>query len=343
MRNTAPFIFDRPPPLGEKLLYIRRLLEFNGEEISHEEYFLLCLCAHWATVGTFVPTDVDHLIRLKLWSAQQPVEVLSAMGDWTLRSLAWDYLPVTARLVRAPSGACLSTHEGTWFSVAVGAYAALRVRLPAKAAELEEAMVIEAAREDGLFSELQASGQGLEILRACALLAHNFGDLDRVMDLWNLPENDPLRRRLYDAANPGSSLFGGRMAAAGAMNQRYMATENHRHYALREARCLRRTAELLLPVAPFLDTWGSRVAQEKPEDVAKVVGVLIDGWQRLKVPTEGYPRALAGILEAFPGGMEKLNTYLPGRTERVLRAGPLRSLISLNQVRFEARWASKAL
>ena len=341
MRNTAPFIFETPAPAGDAMLYIRHLQDFKEGELSHEDYFLLCLCAHWATAGTFVPTDVDNALRLKLWQMDPPVAARTAMAEWVLRARAWDYRPVTAKLARAPSGALLSTHEGTWFSVAVGAYAALREVLPAKADELSEAMVAEATREDALFSELRAAGDGLGVLRACALLAHNFGDLDRVMDLWNLPEDDPLRQRLYDAANPRSSLFAGRIAAAGALNQKFMAAENHRHFALREARFLRRSAKLLLPIAPFLDGWGTLVAQENPENVGEAVRVLIDGWHRLKVPTVGYPRALAGILEALPGGMERLRAYIPGRDERLLKSGPLRALISVERSRFEGQWARK--
>jgi hypothetical protein len=56
----------------------------------------------------------------------------------------------------------------------------------------------------------------------------------------------------------------------------------------------------------------------------------------------GYARALAGILDAFPGGASALARYLPARVERRLRAGALRALIGVPQSRFEQQWAAHA-
>jgi hypothetical protein len=340
VRNTAPFIFESDSPAPAQS-YIRRLREYKGEEIDHAAYFELALCAHWATAGTYVPTDVDNAIRDKLWRMDQPPETLERMGRLALQAGRWDYSPVTARLARSKQAGRLSTHEGTWFSVAVGAYAALRGPFPALARELLEAVLAEAEREVAVFKALHAEGDSLEILRACALLAHNFGDLDRVADMWELPEEDPLRRALYNAAHPASTLYGGWLAYAGRLNQRHMAPENHRHYALRAARGLRRKAAYLLPVGPFFDGWGELLGKDEtlpPEDLAEAVRALIDGWQRLAGPV-GYARALAGILEAFPGGLQRLSGFIPSRDARTLKSGPLRALCSLPRSRFEAQWA----
>ena len=322
VRNTAPFAFTM-----KGYPYLERLQRYGGEELSHSEYFHLCLCAHWATVGTFIPTDVDNAIRLKLWQMPESEGHREAMVEMTLEAGRWDYSPVTAKKA---SG--LSTHEGTWFSVAVGAYAATGSR------KILDAMVAEAEREDKVWKEILASGDGLEILRACALLAHNFGDLDRVVDMWNIPQGDPLRGLLYDAAKPGSPLFGGRLGYAGAMNQRFMAAENHRYLALREPRFLRSKAEFLLPVGPFLDDWGRRLSREDGEKVGELVEALLKGiaWTPGSV---AYARALAGILEVFPGGMEKLKRHIPARAERDLRGGAIRKLIDEPRERFEGRWS----
>lgn len=342
VRNTSPFIFETEYSPSDELLYLRRLREWKGEDLKDDQagYFLLGLCAHWATAGTFVPTDVDNAIRLKLWeiAAEQPLDLRLQMADWTIRAAKWDYRPVTAKLATSPSGAWVSTHEGTWFSVAVGAYASLRKDHPGKAKEVFDTMMAEAQREDALFKELLEAGDGLMILRAVALLSHNFGDLDRVVDMWHLPPDDDLRRHLYDAAKPGSALFGGRLGYAGLLNQKFMAPENHRYFALREPKFLRRSPEFLLPVAPFLDDWGRRVAREKTDDLKTAVAALIYGAQRTP-GSVAFSRALAGIVSAYPGGASRVESLLTAKDAKLMRTGTLRQQISVEQPRFEAQWS----
>ena len=358
VKSAAPWLFSGPAPEGPALRYVRVLRDAEGKRLDALGYYELCIAAHWATAGTFVPTDVDNAIRWKLWQETQP-GLVGEQAKLVLESLTWDYGPVTARLASAPGhgGASasmagrLSTHEGTWFSVAVGAYAACRGPLPKLADEVLEVMVAEARREDKAWAALEAAATGrstpaaIERLRACALVAHNFGDLDRVADQWELPANAPLRAALYDAAKPGSKLFGGRLGRAGELNRLFMGADNHRHYPLRAARGLRKSPELLLPVGPFFDDWGRRVAKHpalSPEDVADAVRALLDGWTRLHEPA-GYARALSGILDAYPGGRSALSRLLPGKDQRQLESGPLKAVMDLPQERFEAQWASRSL
>lgn len=339
VRTGAPYVLETTWDDAPQRAYLRRLQAFQGEPLDVVAYFHLCLCAHWATAGSFVPTDVDNTIRLKLWKLEgvAPEERLG-MADLVIASLSWDYGPVTARVARLGAER-VSTHEGTWFSVAAGAYAALKGEAPRKAAEVLEVALAEARREADLFRRLYQSGEALETLKACALLAHNFGDFDRVIDMWELPADDPLRRAAYDAARPGSALLGGWPAFAGEVNKLFLAPENHRHLPLREPRCLRRKASLLLPVGPFYEDWGAAVAAEAPEDAGAVVRALIDGWQRQKVKAAGYPRALSAILERFPGGLSHLSGFIPGRDVRLLKSGPLRTAMDVPRARFEAQWA----
>jgi hypothetical protein len=341
VRAAVPFVFDGPEPAAPSLRYLRVLRAWNGERLDALGYYELCLCAHWATAGSFLPTDVDNAIRWKLWQETQP-GLVEEQARLVLEALNWDYAPVTAR--RAGAGALrLSTHEGTWFSVAVGAYAACRGPLPALADAVLEAMRGEADREARAWAEAEARG-GIEALKACALIAHNFGDLDRVADQWELPADAPLRRALYDAAKPGSPLYAGALGRAGELNRRHMGADNHRHYPLRAPRGLRKSADLLLPVGPFFDDWGGVVARHPaltPEDVGEAARALVDGWERLHAPA-GYARALAGLLGAFPGGFSRLKAFVPGRDARLLSSGPLRAAIDLPRARFEAQWANKA-
>lgn len=325
-RRGAPWLFEGEPARP----WLERLRHPEGE------YYGLCLAAHWATAGCFSPTDVDNAIRYVLWQ-DAPAEKKAEWAKLVVEALSWDYGPVTARLAFSPSGERVSTHEGTWFSVAVGAYAATR------APAVFEAMLAEAEREARLFRDLLAAKDGLGLLKASALLSHNFGDLDRVADQWGLKADDPLKRALYDAAKPGSALFGGILGKAGALNQRFMTTDNHRHYPLRAAKALRTKPELLLPVGPFFDEWGAKVARLlPPEDVGEAVRALVDGWARLHEPP-GYARALSGIQEAFPGGREALRRHIPSRDLRLLSTGSLRKACDEPRARFEARLNAAAL
>ena len=341
VRTAAPFLFGGPGPEGPALRYLRRLRDYKNEPLDPLRYYELCLCAHWATAGSFVPTDVDNGIRWKHWQ-KSPPERVEAQARLVLESLGWDYGPVTGRTIGAGAER-LSTHEGTWFSVAVGAYAACRGPLPRLADEVLAAMCAEAEREARVFSAIAAAGDGVSTLKACALVAHNFGDLDRVADQWELPLNVPLRAALYDAAKPGSRLFGGLLGWAGDLNRRFLGADNHRHYALRAPRGLRLSADLLIPVGPFFDDWGRAVArhpQLSREDVAESARALIDGWTRLHEPV-GYARALAGILDVFAGGRQALGKLLPGADRRMLESGSLKTAMDVPQARFEAQWANR--
>lgn len=338
VRGSAPFLFEGPEPQGPALRYIRVLRAYDGRRLNPLEYYEFCLCAHWATAGSFLPTDVDNGIRWKHWQEIQP-GLAEEQAKLVLEAAGWDYGPVTAR-VQGDGVSRLSTHEGTWFSVAVGAYAAVRGFNRPLADRILDAMTREAAREDAAF----AATKGVERQKAAALVAHNFGDLDRVADQWELKKGDSLYEALYDAAKPGSPLYGGRLGAAGVLHQKHMGADNHRHYPLRAAKGLRKSADLLLPVGPFFDDWGRRVGRHPaltPEEVADAVRCLLDGWTRLHEPP-GYARALAGILEVYPGGRRALGKLLPGKDVRMLESGSLKAAMDVPQARFEAQWANKS-
>lgn len=347
IRNTAPFLWSAAPAVP----YVDFIREVEGrEDLTHFEYFRLCVSAHWATVATFVPTDVDNQIRHKLWHPGLPIETLRAMAELALAARDWDARPLTTRFVE-DAGFVLSGHSGEWFSIAVAAYAALRRRDPDLAARLAGAIVAEAQGEAALFARLRARGDGLNALRASTLIAHNLGDLDRVIEMWNLPADDPLREAAFklghptEKGQPARTGWRGDLVAAGELNQAHMAAENHRHFALRKPKCLRRSIDLLLPTGPFFDDWGKRMAAHPAlsrEDVAEVVLALIEGWERLP-ETVGYPRALAGVREGFRGGLTELARYLPAKRARQLQAGPLHTLMSVSRARFEQNWQSFGL
>ncbi len=347
VRNTAPYLFSEGSviraPFVEKL---RQAAARAAEPESHVEYFQLCVSAHYATCSAFVPTDVDNQIRFRLWHPSLDLDAVRAMAAIALEARAWPVTEVSARWVRGPaSGELLSGHLGEWFSISVAAYGALRRRDPERAGRVASVIVEELWRHSSIYGELRKACDGLGLLRASALIAHNLGDLDRVIEAWNLPEDDALRVAAFKAGHAGSERFSGWLQEAGRMNQSLMAAENHRHFALRAPRCLRRNADLLLPLGPFFDDWGARLARHpdlSAEEVAQVVEVLISGWERLP-GTVGYARALAGIQESFPGGMSRLMHYLTAKASRNLRTGLLRSLCAVPRLRFEDQWAQTAL
>lgn len=340
VRNTAPFVFfDTASPASPGYY---GLLVSEEENLSHEEYFRLCVSAHWATCSTFVPTDVDQAIRLKLWNSGLSLETLSKMVATVFEALEWDVHPVSTRFVQTHStNQELNGHAGEWFSIAAAAYGALRRRDASLAADIASRIVIEVQREADVIEALYHEDRPIELLKAVTLVSHNLGDLDRVIDAWRLPEDDPLRRAVYKLGHGEGASHNAWLLFAGELNRRFTANENHRHFALRKPRSLRRHRELLLGVGPFFDSWGERVAMHpalSDGDHKEIIEALVDGWEKLP-KTVGYARALSGFLEKYPGGMSAVCSLTSSKTERVLKSGALRVLCSVPRRRFEEQWA----
>lgn len=272
------------------------------------------------------------------------------MTDFVLREVQhWNTSMVSERELGIHTER-LTPHKGEWFTLACAAYARLRGCDRRLALCLYENILQEMEREASLWKFSVESGSGIDCLKASFILSHNMGDLDRVMDLWELEEDDPLRRDAYKATS-SNQRWATTLGSAGKLNCGFMAKENHRHLALRKPRALRRSRDLLLPIGPFFDEWGANVGQHpslKEEEIAEIVEALIYGYHRLaKSPSTqgsvGYARALRGILETFPGGESRLIRYLPARFSRALRKGTLRQQMQMTQTEFEASLNSRAL
>ncbi|RZA08467.1 MAG: hypothetical protein EOP11_04780 [Proteobacteria bacterium] len=351
VENTAPFLFRDRKPLTPYTQVILDAKAAATPRPTHFDYYHLALSAHYTTVATFVPTDVDNQIRKNLWDQTLPAGVTEAMAALVMKSLAYDFRPVTARYAEL-DGAYVCGHQGEWFSVAVGAYAAHREKAPAIASEVMAAILKEVKDEALLFRRLKKAKDGVGLLKASTAIAHNLGDLDRVIDQWDLPANDPLREAAYKLGHAPHADFGDtqkELLEAGDLNKAFMASENHRHYPLRKPKCLRLSVDFLLPLGPFFDAWGETVSRHpllSPEDVAEVAEALIDGFERLsspRIPLYGYARALGGIQRAFRGGPAKLPQYLPARAGKALAKGLIPEINRLKPEAFEAQWAKKAL
>lgn len=361
VKNTAPYVFGddggdasitqirATPPAS----FVRALADAPPRELSHAEYFRLCLSAHYTTCATLVPTDVDNQIRQKLWPAGLPLTTVLEMGQLVLASRGWDFTPLTTRASFGADGSEWSSvamhgHAGEWFTVAAGSYAALTPYASAEAkalrAALLDAIADETRRHAEIFASLWRAGDGIGALRASASIAHNFGDLDRVIDMWNLPFVDGLRFHFYKlTASPFDAerklRHQGRLWTAGELYKSIiegssMALENHRHFALRKPRALRTHPALRVPLGPFFDDWGHEVATRlSGEALEETIVALVQGAERMP-KTASYARALHVIRAQHPS-LDALS--------RPLLKTPVRPHLELPREEFERRWREATL
>lgn len=321
VENTAPFLFKGSlDTSGPKKAYLAKLIFYKKnlsqlKNIDLTEYFHICLSAHWATAGTFVPTDVDNQIREGLWKHEEIARHIEKMGRLTIDSWTWDYTQVTNRKSFNPTrNQVMSTHEGTWLSVAIGAYCALvknkKIEL---AAEVADVILAEVEKEEGLLLELREMRDHINFLRSSALMAHNFGDLDRVIDQWQMSDDDPFKNRIYKLGHKLNENYSPILYFTGLVNKEFLSVENHRHMSLRQPKCLRTSQHYLVPVGPFMDDWGAILGSAtalKISDKAEIVAALFDGYTRQN-QAFGYIRAFRGLINSLPDKLLSLEEYLP--------------------------------
>jgi hypothetical protein len=347
VRNTAPWLWEETSlgPATEYVSIVRAGESLPAREqptpAERTEYFALCLAAHFASVATWVPTDVDTKIRHALWQDARGTDELPRMRALALRAAAWDPAPVSARIVRVEGAGQVSGHDGERLSVWCGALRAARgARDAAAAAELEAAIDAELWREARAFERTAAEpGAELDALRLAAILTHNAGDV--MQGLGGEPAPG-----FADLARAGLGRYGGAFARAAALYRDSLARDGHRNYPLRRARALRAHRELLLPIAPFLDAWGESVARFPgfgDAERAEVIAALVEGCRKIPGQT-AYFRALAGLERALPRGLEapELAQHYSVSVRRGLRDPELRRRVAVRRESFEASAAKRA-
>lgn len=314
------------------------------------DYLRVLLAAHFATVGTFVPTDVDTQIRHHQWQGVRDADQLGAMLDVVDQAATWSPALVSAKVVDLGDAGPLSGHDGEWFSVRAGALGrALTLRAEAHVERLVSQIEAELSREaEALRRALRVAekpGAARHALCVVTTLAHNLGDLSRVVEAW--PEGTPGRADYADRyvrlGHEAGGRFDGLFALAGDLNKAVMAVESHRYLPLREPRALRTSRAHLLPFPPWLDAWGEALGRDfgrsDPEALAEIVTALLEGHRR--TPKQlAWGRALAGIHRTSPGGLDRLGSMLPSRLRKDFTAGPLRDALAVDPARFEARVAN---
>jgi hypothetical protein len=370
VESTAPFLFTGPDSISEAtgagfLRILRKAKRSLPDEHDLWDYFDLCLSAHFATVGTFVPTDVDLAIRQKLWKGVQAEAAFDPLWNRILEMAVWDESGVSARVVRTPSGLKLSGHQGEWFSVAMGAYGCARRSNPHRIGEIREQIEAVWKLQETALSELKQAfmiDPGRETMKAylsgVAAVAHNLGDLDRMFDAWEIDDTDILKRRVYRSGHEDSRAPKTVLIEAGRVYQALIASENHRNFALRAPKGLRRSAGFLLPFGLFLDDWGRNLVLEGNRsglldegDFREIIEALILGWRKLNplsiYSSQGYSRALVGMATGFASpdqpeaGRRMMESMLPPAVRKEWSEGGLRTLTGIRQGEFEKKFVTR--
>jgi hypothetical protein len=343
---TAPFLFKGEIRTdGPDRAYLAKLCHSkkNLQSLKHldlSDYFYLCLAAHWASAGTFVPTNVDNQIRDGLWRHKDIPGHIERMAKMTIEAWKWNYEQVTNRKSYNPQNAeVLSTHEGTWLSVAIGAYnALLKHKKTELASQVGEVILAEIDKEEKLLIELRDQRDHINFLRTTALIAHNFGDLDRVIDQWEMPESSSFRNRIYKLGHRPNENYSPLLAYAGQVNKAFLSVENHRHMSMRQPKCLRQSHKFLIPVGPFMEIWGEVLGASDILSLSQkgeIVAALFEGFKRQDLAF-GYIRAFRGLRNSLSGGLEALVQDLPFDLVAEIRKSKFWQLAEIPSTEFEA-------
>ncbi|MDB5217853.1 MAG: hypothetical protein JWO86_5780 [Myxococcaceae bacterium] len=323
--STAPWSMTLEPPLASAAV-LRRAPEIEKQWRANgggEDYLVALLAAHYTTVATFCPTDVDARIREHAWAPLSKERLASAVAR-VEEVASWPVPPVSARHV-VIDGEVLAGHQGEWFSVMAGALGrALALSDRAIVDRTTAWIEAELAREAKLVTRARKKGSDQELLSVVTTVAHNLGDLSRVVDTW-LPahQDSELGRRYQRLGHEDGARFDGAFVFAGELNKRLMAKENHRFLPLRQPKALRRERAFLLPFGPYFYDWGRLIGSTKlltDEERAEILLALLRVHE-IRAEEHGCLRAIAGMHSAFDGGVEKLARLLPSERSASLKRG----------------------
>ncbi len=269
------------------------------------------------------------------------------MSQITIDSWKWDYSEVTNRKAYSENNSLvMSTHEGTWLSVAIGAYCACLLHNQPKYAEaLEEVILAEAKKEEEILLHLYNTKDYVNFLRSIALMAHNFGDLDRVIEQWKMDENSPFIKRIYKLGPRPNPEYDAILYRSGELNKKTMALENHRHMSMRAVKNLRLSKDFLIPVGPFMDNWGKIIAESDKltiEDKAEFVLALFEGYSRQDMAF-GYTRAFHGFINHLEGGISSLEQNIAHDMMVAIQGSSFWTKAQVSQDEFESDFIKRSI
>lgn len=208
--------------------------------------------------------------------------MIAAQFELTKAFQQWDVSSVSRRTLKVPfldankvpSQRLLSGHDGEWLGTMMGAWGAcLRTGDISRAAEAEELVTAELHREAAAFKYLRSlpasSAVDTMMLKLAAVMTHNVGDVDQGLSYWLLADDpalsdsseplDPAKLKLHPSlavekylkfsklAHERYDRFGGEFGRAKLLYKHLVSAEGHRNYPLREAKCLRKSPDLMLP------------------------------------------------------------------------------------------------
>ena len=355
--NTAPFLLERLPAEPEMSRAYERdgFLHILGavradpslkDEGSLLRYFSLCLASHWSTVATYVPTDVDSKIRGLLWRETRDLDVLHEMFRLGVAMQTWTLDGYSLRTIDCGSHGLVSGHDGEWLSVMAGALGRFLQLGDEEYAGLAHAAIhAELIREARAFVDVcMTPGRELDTMRVAMSVIHNLGDLNQGISFWTgAAKHSASALQFERLAQENVAGYGGIFQFPGDLYKELLASEGHRHYPLRAVKPLRRAAELMLPLGPFLDSYGERLATTSLLDVgekAEVLEALVRGCK--KVPGQaGYFRAIAGFREASARVFADSVARLPGSTQKLLKEPEMQKKLAVQRRSFESTYCKR--
>lgn len=349
VKNTAGWLWqieEAAPALAvlDDLARIERDWSGKAQPQDEHAYLRFLLTAHYVTVATFVPTDVDARIRHHEWMSLADAETLGRALDVVDAIAAWPAPVVSERTVTTVGGT-FSGHDGEWFSVRAGALGrAIALGATSAVERLVAAIDAEVEREHAAlvaaFAEVRTDEQVRRAMQLTTVVAHNLGDLSRVVEAWpKSADHAELRARFSRLGHADAAAGRAVFVTAGELNKELMARENHRFLPLRQPRALRRFRSLLLPMGPWFDAWGERVGRHEDldeRDRADVAAALVE--IHLADPqAQGCLRALAGLHRSVPGGLDGLAQFMPARIRKEPSRGTIRDALGVSSDHFDAK------
>ena len=253
-------------PMGWKSILTSPKALLRSTDLPTEEeridYFALCLASHFSTVATYVPTDVDSKIRGHCWNDPSHTVLLKQL-EVLFHAMEWDVKGASKKALLLPNNELVSGHDGEFLGILCGAWGAfLRIKDFSTADRIQERIELELNKEAKLFTALRKSKSSPEIdtamLKLASIMTHNVGDVDQGLSYWEAAEKThPDKYSLYSRlAHERNDRFGGEFLRAKHIYKELVSAEGHRNYPLREARCLRRSPEFMLPLGPWYERWG---------------------------------------------------------------------------------------
>ncbi|MFN9428751.1 MAG: hypothetical protein ACK6DX_01250, partial [Acidobacteriota bacterium] len=289
-----------------------------------------------------IPTDVDSKIRGLLWREARERGVRRRMFEFAVEAMGWPLEGVSRRYTEVAGRGPVSGHNGEQLSVLMGAMEAFLRDGDEEYAERAWGEVERELEREAVEFETAIAGKGRELdaLRIASSVTHNVGDVDQGLSYWSKNAiYEPARGAFGRLAHENTKPFRGVFARAAKVYKKVMSAEGHRHYPLRGIKGLRQHAELLLPLGPFLDEWGGRVARHgglSEEDKAEVLGALVTGCRKI-AGQKGYYRAIRGFEDALgASGVGALLKKQPNSVRKDYENAELRKLVAVSRESFES-------